>query len=62
MAMIGLNLDFGSYGNKTIPVKPFYNPYQLPDVKLPDSKSSVRNGLAQQILHTKMVEMQWKNK
>lgn len=31
----------------------------LMDAKLPNSKQGLRNGLAQQILHTKMVDMQW---
>jgi hypothetical protein len=32
----------------------------LVDAKLPENRAGLRNGLAQQILHTKMVEMQYK--
>jgi hypothetical protein len=33
----------------------------LQDAQLPDSKSGLRNGFAQQLLHQQMVEMQYKN-
>jgi hypothetical protein len=31
----------------------------LPDADLPDGKNGLRNGLAQQLLHKQMVEMQY---
>jgi hypothetical protein len=33
----------------------------LQDSQLPDSKSGLRNGLAQQLLHQQMIDMQYKN-
>ena len=34
---------------------------QHPEAEITDSKSGLRNGLAQQLLHEKMISMQYKN-
>ena len=58
MALIGFNPDFTAYNTKLIEI-PFYVQTQMPDKKLYDSKKGLRNGLAQQILHDQMVELQY---
>lgn len=58
LAMLGYVPGFGAYSiamdGGTYEDAPFYQPEALPE-----SKSAVRNGLAQQVLHTKMIMMQY---
>lgn len=61
LAMLGYVPGFGAYSvamdGGTYEDNPFYKPEALPE-----SKSGVRNGLAQQVLHTKMIMMQYEEK
>jgi len=59
LALIGFNPDFGTYAQNIIPQTAFYQDTQMPDTTIPNSERGLRNGLAQQILHEKMVEMQY---
>ncbi len=58
LAMLGYVPGFGAYSvamdGGSYSDAPFYQPEALPE-----SKSGVRNGLAQQVLHTKMTMMQY---
>lgn len=58
LAMLGYVPGFGAYSvamdGGSYSDAPFYQPEALPE-----SKSGVRNGLAQQVLHTKMIMMQY---
>ena len=47
------------YVSKQIPGKEYMDTVTLTDSKLPDSNRGLRNGLAQQLLHQQMVEMQY---
>jgi len=47
------------YVSKQIPGKEYKDTVTLTDSKLPDSNRGLRNGLAQQLLHQQMVEMQY---
>jgi hypothetical protein len=47
------------YVSKQIPGKEYKDSVTLTDSKLPDSNRGLRNGLAQQLLHNQMVEMQY---
>lgn len=58
LALIGFNPDFTNYKTALTEIQ-FYNQPQIQDKKIFQSKTSLRNGLAQQILHTKMVDMQF---
>jgi hypothetical protein len=61
LAMLGYVPGFGAYSvamdGGSYADSPFYEPAQLPE-----SRSAVRNGLAQQVLHTKMIMMQYEDK
>lgn len=59
LALIGFNPDFSGYGSN-LPGGQFYIDPGLQDAKLPENKRGLRNGLAQQLLHKKMVDMQYK--
>lgn len=48
-----------AYISKDIPGKEYVDANTLVDTQLPDAPSGLRNGLAQQLLHNKMVEMQY---
>ena len=52
-------INLNSYTNKTIQGGVYNETVTLRDSQLPDAKSGLRNGLAQQLLHQKMVEMQY---
>ena len=59
-----MNSNIQNEINKTylvmkIPGGEYEDSVVLADSKLPDSKSGLRNGLAQQLLHNQMVEMQY---
>lgn len=60
LRLMGFNPDFSAYQDVTITEQTFYADEQLPDAKIPNSRRGLRNGLAQQLLHEKMVDMQWK--
>jgi hypothetical protein len=48
-----------SYYSASIPGGTYKESVVLVDKKLPENKRGLRNGLAQQILHEKMVDMQY---
>ena len=52
-------INLNSYTNKTIQGGVYNETVKLQDKQLPDAKSGLRNGLAQQLLHQKMVDMQY---
>ena len=52
-------INLNSYTNKTIQGGVYNETVTLRDAQLPDAKSGLRNGLAQQLLHQKMVDMQY---
>jgi hypothetical protein len=49
-----------TYLAATIPGGQYKETIRLVDAKLPENKAGLRNGLAQQILHEKMVSQQYK--
>jgi hypothetical protein len=60
ITLMGVNIEFNEYNNRTIPQADFYgNEDWYKDVEIPQNRSALRNGLAQQILHDKMVDMQY---
>lgn len=59
LALIGFNPDFGAYSGYTVPQTQFYQDEGMQDGFIPNSRRGLRNGLAQQILHEKMVDMQY---
>ena len=54
-------MNMGSYYAANIPGGSYNDNVVLVDKQLPDSKSGLRNGLAQQLLHQQMVDMQYSN-
>lgn len=52
-------INLTSYFEKTIQGGTYDETVSLRDVQLPDAKNGLRNGFAQQILHQKMVDMQY---
>lgn len=60
ITLMGVNIEFNEYNNRTIPQDEFYKDEDwYKDVEIPQNRSALRNGLAQQILHNKMVDMQY---
>ena len=55
-------ISMNSYYAKSIPGGEYKDNVVLNDRQLPDAKNGLRNGLAQQILHQQMVEMQYNKK
>ncbi len=53
-------INMNTYYNASIPGGVYNDVNSLQDGRLPDAKSGLRNGLAQQLLHQQMVEMQYK--
>lgn len=49
------------YSNRSVPGGQYNDTITLVDAEITDSKSGLRNGLAQQLLHEKMISMQYKN-
>jgi hypothetical protein len=49
------------YLNRSVPGGQYNDSIILVDTEIKDSKSGLRNGLAQQLLHEKMISMQYKN-
>lgn len=58
LALINYVPDFDKY-NRTINGGYLPDAYGYPDTTVPESKRGLRNGLAQQLLHEKMVDMQY---
>lgn len=57
---INLATNINSYYAVSIDGGVYKESVQLVDSDLPDNKRGLRNNLAQQVLHTKMVDMQWR--
>jgi hypothetical protein len=55
----GVQINMNSYYAKTIDGGVYNDTVTLNDKQLPDSKSGLRNGLAQQLLHQQMVDSQY---
>jgi hypothetical protein len=51
--------NMGTYYTTTIPGGTYRESVRLYDAQLPENINGLRNGLAQQLLHNKMVEMQY---
>lgn len=61
-ALINFVPGFNQYGQVVIPGTDFYQTEEIyQDKKIPENRRGLRNGLAQQLLHEKMVEMQYNN-
>ena len=60
LALMGFNSDFTAYNGIVIPQTVVYQQEQMPDATIPKNARGLRNGLAQQLLHEKMVDMQYK--
>ena len=59
-ALINFVPGFNQYGKLTIPGVNFYQPEAIYlDKKVPENQRGLRNGLAQQLLHEQMVDMQY---
>ena len=59
-ALINFVPGFNAYGKVTIPGVNFYQPEAIYlEKKVPENQRGLRNGLAQQILHEKMIDMQY---
>ena len=56
---MNLVVNMNSYYGASIPGGTYKDSVTLNDKKLPENKNGLRNGLAQQILHQKMIEMQY---
>ena len=54
-----VNLNMNSYYNANIPGGTYNDSLVLLDTKLPENQSGLRNGLAQQLLHQQMIDMQY---
>jgi hypothetical protein len=62
-ALINFVPGFNQYGQLGIPGVPFYPVEEIyQDKKIPENQKGLRNGLAQQLLHEKMVDMQYEKK
>lgn len=51
--------NMSSYYNKNLPGGTYRDTTQLVDSRIPENRQGLRNGLAQQLLHEKMIEMQY---
>lgn len=59
LSTMSLATNMNSYYNTTIPGGAYSESVVLIDKQLPENKRGLRNGLAQQLLHEKMVESQY---
>lgn len=57
----GASPNLNTYYEAKIPGGEYKENIVLQDTQIPDSRSGLRNGLAQQLLHQQMVDMQFKN-
>jgi hypothetical protein len=62
LSTMSLSSNINSYYTKNISGGVYKETTTLVDTKLPNNRKGLRNGLAQQILHEKLVEMQYQNK
>lgn len=56
---LNMATNMNSYYGTTIPGGVYKDTVQLYDSQLPENRQGLRNGLAQQILHEKMIDMQY---
>ena len=59
LALINYNPDFQDYAKMGLQELDFYNQQQMPDGEIDKRTRGLRNGLAQQLLHQQMVDMQY---
>lgn len=59
LAALNAAANMTSYYSVSIPGGVYKESVQLNDKKLPENRRGLRNGLAQQILHEKMIDMQY---
>lgn len=59
LASINMATNVNTYYSKTIPGGTYSDTVVLQDKQLPENKTGLRNGFAQQLLHEKMVDMQY---
>lgn len=59
LASINMATNVNTYYSKTIPGGTYSDTVVLQDKQLPENKNGLRNGFAQQLLHEKMVDMQY---
>ena len=57
---MNMAINMNSYYSASIDGGTYKEPITLVDTQLPENKQGLRNGFAQQLLHEKMVEMQYK--
>jgi len=57
---MNMAINMNSYYSANIDGGTYKEPITLVDTQLPENKQGLRNGFAQQLLHEKMVEMQYK--
>ena len=55
-----VQISMDNYYAKSIPGGEYKETVSIADRQMPDAKNGLRNGLAQQLLHQQMVEMQYK--
>ena len=61
IALLGYSSGFNTYGSELIDGN-FYKDEEIyQNVRLPENQRGLLNGLASEILHEKMVDMQWQN-
>jgi len=58
---MNMAMNMNTYYGATIPGGQYNETVTLKDKQLPENKRGLRNGLAQQLLHQKMIEMQYEN-
>ena len=56
---LNMAINMNSYYSASVPGGAYTESIALVDKKLPENKRGLRNGLAQQLLHEKMIEMQY---
>ena len=59
LALINFNPDFAAYAQMGLSEIDFYGTTQMPDGEIDKNTRGLRNGLAQQLLHQQMVDMQY---
>jgi hypothetical protein len=57
---MNLATNMNAYYQSSIPGGTYAESVVLPDKQLPENRNGLRNGLAQQLLHEKMIEQQYK--
>jgi hypothetical protein len=59
LSAMNLAVNMTSYYAASIPTTTYKDSVVLVDKKIPENKNGLRNGLAQQLLHEKMIDMQY---